>query len=90
MKVETVLVALLTFACGAAYELGCVFWVHYSERERTLPAVGWSMFNAVVTIVGIESFLKSWIFAIAYIFGFGFGTAVAIRIKRRLQASPGV
>lgn len=79
---------MLTLACGAAFELGCVFWVHYSERGRVLPAAGWSMFNALVTVIGIEGFLKHWANALAYILGFGIGTAIAIKIKKRLADAP--
>lgn len=74
---------LLTFCCGAAYECGCVFWVHYSESNRSGYAVAWSMFNALVTVLGIETFLKSWVYAAAYVLGYGFGTYVAIQIKQR-------
>lgn len=72
----------LTFMCGAAYECGCVFWVHYSEKGRTLPAIGWSCFNALVTAIGIESFLSSRWFIVAYVLGFGTGTGLAIQIKK--------
>lgn len=75
---------LLTFACGAAYECGCVFWVHYAERDRRLPAVAWSCFNAAVTVIGVESFLKGLPMAVAYVMGFGTGTYLAMLIKRRL------
>lgn len=74
----------LAFASGAAYECGCVFWVHYSESGRAGRAVLWSMFNAIVTVVGVEQFLKGWPFVAAYVLGFGAGTYAAIRIKARL------
>lgn len=76
---------IFTFLCGAAYECGCVFWVHYSEKGKKLPAVLWSCFNALVTVLGIESFLKNWVLALAYILGFGAGTYLAMRIKSRLK-----
>lgn len=82
---QVLMTFLLTFACGAAYECGCVFWVYYSEKRRAGPAVAWSCFNALVTVIGIESFLKSWLFALAYVIGFGVGTYLAIRIKNRLH-----
>lgn len=70
------------FLGGALYEAGCVVWVHYAERDDVGPAVGTSMFNAVVTIIGVESFLKHWLFKVAYVLGFGTGTAVAILLRR--------
>lgn len=86
-------VCLLTFVCGAAYECGCVFWVHYSERSRRIPAVGWSMFNCMVTMIGTEAFLTHWQVKIAFMAGFGTGTYFAIGLKgsewfKRLTGSP--
>ncbi len=52
MSAATALLFLLTFACGAAYECGCVFWVHYSEANKAGRAVAWSCFNALVTVIG--------------------------------------
>jgi hypothetical protein len=74
----------LTFAAGAAYELGCVFWVMYSEAKQAGRAVPWSMFNALVTAIGVEHFLRGPLFVGAYVVGFGAGTYVAIRLKIRL------
>jgi hypothetical protein len=76
---------LLTYLAGAAYECGCVFWVHYAERYRKVPASMWSGFNAaIVTIVGVESFLSSDCLKLAYVLGFMTGTWCAILIKRRM------
>lgn len=81
MTLEWVGALTLTFACGAAYECGCVFWVAHSEAGRASPAVGWSMFNALVTAIGVEQFLKGPAFVVAYVLGYGAGTYVAIKIK---------
>ena len=81
---EQMAIFILTFVCGAAYECGCVFWVHHSEKGNVKPAVLWSCFNASVTVIGVESFLKSPIFVLAYVMGFGTGTYFAIRLKKRL------
>ena len=77
--------AICAFLSGALYEMGCVFWVHYSEAGRARPAVGWSMFNAIVTIAGTEAFLTGWVPRVAFVLGFGTGTYFAIRLKRRLN-----
>ncbi len=74
---------LLTFFCGAAYELGCVFWVHYSEQNRSSLAVMWSCFNALVTVVGLGEALHRPMFIAVYVGGFGAGTWLAIRIKAK-------
>lgn len=78
---------LLTFVSAAAYECGCVFWVHYAELGRRLPAVGWSCFNALVTVIGVEGFLKSRFLAAVFVVGFGCGTFFAMTLKRRLARS---
>lgn len=88
MDRRAIALVLLTFACGAVYELACVFWVHYSEKGRARAAVGFSMLAALVTVVGVEQFLKSHAFAVAYIAGFGTGTYLAIRIKTWLRSRP--
>ena len=72
---------LLTFLCGAAYECGCVFWVHYSEQNKIGAAVAWSCFNALVTVIGLGEALNKPLFIAAYVLGFGVGTWVAIKIK---------
>ncbi len=74
---------LLTFLCGAAYECGCVFWVHYSEKGRTVPAIVWSCFNALVTVIGLGEALHRPLFIAVYVIGFGVGTGLAIEVKRR-------
>lgn len=75
---------LLTFFCGAAFECGCVFWVHYSEQNKITPAVAWSCFNALVTVIGLGEALHRPAFIAAYVLGFGAGTWIAIHIKKKL------
>jgi hypothetical protein len=74
---------LLTFSCGAAYELGCVFWVHYSETNRAGLAVFWSCFNALVTVIGLGEALHRPAFIAVYVGGYGVGTYAAIKVKTR-------
>jgi uncharacterized protein YebE (UPF0316 family) len=83
MRAPEISTLLLTFACGAAYELGCVFWVHYSETNRAGLAVFWSCFNALVTVVGLGEALHRPAFIAVYVSGYGFGTYVAIKMKTR-------
>lgn len=78
---------VLTFACGAAYECGCVFWVHYSEAERPMIASCWSVFNALVTCIGLGEALHKPIFVAVYSLGFGAGTYAAVELKRRMGAT---
>lgn len=79
----TIVIFILTFLCGAAYECGCVFWVHYSEKGKTIPASLWSCFNALVTVIGLGEALHNPLFIAAYVLGFGFGTGLAIEIKKK-------
>lgn len=74
---------LLTFFCGAGYELGCVFWVHYSEKNSSGLAVFWSCFNALVSVIGLGEAIHRPLFIAVYVAGFGAGTYAAIKIKMR-------
>lgn len=71
------------FLSGAAYEFGCVAWVHHSEGDRIPAAVRWSCFNAIVTIAGTEAYLTGWLPRAAFVAGFGTGTALGMLLKRR-------
>jgi uncharacterized protein YebE (UPF0316 family) len=75
----------LTFFCGAAYECGCVFWVYYSEKNKIIPAVLWSCFNALVTVIGLGEALHKTTYVATYVVGFGFGTGLAIKLKTYLK-----
>lgn len=75
---------ILTFVCGAAYECGCVFWVHHSEKGNSGRAAMWSMFNALVTCIGLGEALHQSLFIIVYVLGFGVGTYLAVRFKSYL------
>lgn len=74
---------LVTFLCGAGYEFSCVFWVYYSEKYQAIKAVIWSMTVALITVIGVEQFLKGFPFVIAYVLGYGAGTYFAIKIKQK-------
>lgn len=80
---STRLTFLLTFLSGAACECGCAFWVHFAEGHQAAYAVGFSMFNAAVTVIGVEAFLKRRLFAFAYVLGFGAGTWIAVEVIAR-------
>ena len=71
----------LTFFCGTAYELACVFWVHHCEAGHIWPAVGWSCFAALVTVVGLGEAIHRPLFIAAYVLGFGTGTWLGQRLS---------
>ena len=77
---------IITFVCGAAYECGCVFWVHHSEKGNGFRAAAWSMFNALVTCVGLGAALHQPLFILVYVLGFGAGTYLAIKYKSYLHS----
>ena len=78
-----ILSALFAFASGAAYEAGCVAWVHYSERQKPLPTAGFSMLCALAEVVGIGESIHDWRIAPFFVLGYGVGTFCAVELKRR-------
>lgn len=78
-----ILIAILTFICGALYEASCVFWVHFSEKGSAKMASAISMLVATCTLAGIGASLHDIKFAPFYILGYGFGTYMAVKIKQR-------
>jgi uncharacterized protein YebE (UPF0316 family) len=82
---NTLLWLLITFSCGTLYELGCVFWTHFSEANKIVPASLWSVFNAAITCLGLGSALHDLKMVIAYSLGFGAGTTIGIVIKQRMK-----
>lgn len=86
-QMSTVLSYLLTFACGAWYEAGCVFWVHHSTKKQAGKTSLWSMSCALAEIVGIYYSVTDLRHAPAFILGYGVGTYVAVRVNARLEKS---
>lgn len=82
---KKILPFVITFVCGAAYEMGCVFWVHFSEHNDVIGAVLFSMFNAIVTVIGTEQYLKNFPLKVIFVLGFGTGTALAILLKIKVM-----
>lgn len=82
---NTFLWLLITFSCGTCYELGCVFWTHYSEANKIVQASLWSVFNALITCVGLGSALHDWRMILAWALGWGIGTGSGIRIKQAME-----
>jgi hypothetical protein len=79
---NTLLWLLITFSCGTAYELGCVFWTHYSEANKIVQASLWSVFNALITCIGLGRALKNPPMIAAWAVGWGVGTAMGIWWKK--------
>lgn len=84
-----ILSALLTFASGAAIEIACVFWVHYSERGAALKTGVASMVIGTAQCLGIGEYVRDWRLAPFFVLGYGVGTAAAVRFKSaRMPPSP--
>jgi hypothetical protein len=80
-----ILTCLLVFISGFLFESGCVFWVHFTERNKIVKATLVSMFCATCQIAGIGESLHDLRTAPFFILGFGGGTFVSIIIKNKLK-----
>jgi hypothetical protein len=73
--------ALLALASGFAIETACVYWVHYSERNRALPTSLCSMLIGAAQVLGIGESIKDWRLGALFVLGYGLGTYTAVRRK---------
>lgn len=80
---------LIAFAGGAAYEAGCVGWVHFAERGRPVTTALFSMLCATAQVAGIGESVHSLGAAPFFVLGYGVGTYAAVRFKTRLVDRPG-
>lgn len=73
---------ILIFICGAAYEITSVFWVFATEKLNSWHAGFWSMIQAFVMITGIgESLHSNWA-KFYFIAGYSFGSFIAIQVRK--------
>lgn len=75
--------ALMTFAAGFVIETACVYWVHFSERNRALPTALCSMAIGLAQVLGIGESVHDWRMGIPFVLGYGTGTYTAVRRKAR-------
>ncbi len=80
-SVHTVLTVLLSFASGFVIETACVYWVHFSERNRALPTALCSMAIGTAQVLGIGESIRDWRMGLPFILGYGVGTYTAVRRK---------
>ncbi len=73
--------ALLTFAAGFTIETACVYWVHFSERNRALPTALCSMAIGTAQVLGIGESIHDWRMGVPFVVGYGLGTFTAVRRK---------
>jgi hypothetical protein len=72
------------FVLGAIYEVGCVFWVHFSEKGEPGSTAFFSMVLAAAEVAGIGESIHDLHAAPFFVLGYGTGTFVAVSFKRRL------
>lgn len=77
---------IVAFVGGFVIETMCVFWVHYSERERATATALCSMSIAIAQVLGLGEAVRDAWAAPFYVAGFGAGTYLAVRFKRRVVA----
>lgn len=70
--------ALLAFASGFTIETACVYWVHFSERNRALPTALCSMLIGAAQVLGIGESIHDWHNGAAFVLGYGVGTFTAV------------
>lgn len=75
--------ALLTFVAGFTIETACVYWVHFSERNRALPTAICSMLIGTAQVLGIGESVHDWRMGVPFVLGYGIGTFFAVRRKAR-------
>jgi hypothetical protein len=89
-KMEMLNLALdcfVAFVGGAAYEAGCVGWVHFAERGRPMITALFSMLCATAQVAGIGESVQTLYAAPFFVVGYGAGTYAAVRFKRRWTKS---
>lgn len=77
--------ALLTFAAGFTIEMACVYWVHFSERNRALPTALCSMAIGIAQVLGIGESVHDWRMGVPFILGYGVGTFIAVWRKSSMK-----
>lgn len=81
VRVSPVAAAALALASGFAIETACVYWVHFSDRNRAGATALCSMAVGTAQICGIGESIKDWRVGVAFVAGYGIGTYTAVRRK---------
>lgn len=80
-----ILYGFLTFLAGFVIEMACVFWVHYSERNKALQTALCSMAIGCAQVLGIGESIHSPYMAFLFVIGYGVGTYTAVKRKSLLK-----
>lgn len=73
---------VIAFVGGAAYEIACVYWAHFSERGRAIPTAFAAMFCAASQVAGIGESVHNFTAAPFFVVGYGVGAWIAVMHKR--------
>lgn len=82
-----ILAIIIAFVSGAFYELGCVFWVHNSEKGHALRTAMWSMLCATCQVLGIGQSVTHMLAAPFFVLGYGFGSWLGVILAKRTKQS---
>lgn len=74
---------LITFVCGALYEITSVYWVISTEKLNPVKAAFWSFLQALVMLTGIGESIKDFKNGACFVVGYSLGSAVGILIEKR-------
>ena len=75
----------ITFGSGFVIETACVYWVHYSERNKAFATALCSMAIGLAQVLGIGESIHNPYMAVLFISGYGVGTYTAVKRKSRLR-----
>jgi len=76
---------ILTFICGAVYEITSVYWLFSTQHLKPFRAAFWSMVQATVMLTGIAESINDRSSALCFVCGYGFGTGIAVFIDNRIN-----
>lgn len=77
------MICLITFICGALYEITSVHWLFATEKMRPIKAAFWSMLQALVMLTGIGESIKDVKVAACFVIGYSLGSAIGVQMEKR-------
>jgi hypothetical protein len=80
------MIFILTFVCGALYEITSANWLFSTERLKPVKASLWSMIQALVMLTGIGESIKDVRVAACFVCGYSIGSGLAVAIEKHFRA----
>lgn len=75
----------LTFVAGMFVDGTAVFWVHYSERGKSLQTALFAAMQATAQVVGIGESVHDWRTGPFFVAGYALGAGLAVALKTRFS-----